>query len=185
MSAFKCHVCEYEDSDIVYLDHHIVTQHRELFNLQLQDLEKIVKIPKVTCRNFEPFKIFRTEKFYLGSFVDAFQKVPTKKYKNVFIHKIKVKRGCTFCSKARRDSRLQHKDIIRAHEMVYKCLQVKSKNENENCILCGSNQEEIVSLKLHREMTWCFQKWTLRRENQDVEELTRKLCIGRDDQKYN
>lgn len=182
MSVFKCHVCDYEDSEIVYLDHHIITQHKELLNLQLQGLEKIFKIPTVTCRNFSPFNVFRAEKYYLGSFINIFPKVPTKKYQNIVVNKIKVKRGCRFCLKARKDPRLQPKDIVRAHEMVYKCIQNKNNcAKNESCVLCGSNQEENTSLKLHKEMVWCFQKWTFRRRNPDLQVLKRKLCINAKD----
>jgi hypothetical protein len=66
--------------------------------------------------------------------------------------------------------------------MVYKCIQNKNNcAKNESCVLCGSNQEENTSLKLHKEMVWCFQKWTFRRRNPDLQVLKRKLCINAKD----
>ena len=130
MSVASCKFCDFKDSDVIKLDHHLVTKHRSELKLTADvSCRKLVQIPVVACRKFFPFGRPRLEKFYLGSFMKISPKfTPRKLFSGMKIRKLKIGRGCQFCLAASRDSRLEPEDILRAHEMVNKCVQVSLPN---------------------------------------------------------
>ena len=92
MSFASCKFCNFTDSDVTYLDHHLIMKHTsELKIAGTGFCRKLVQIPVVACKKFHLFGRPRFEKFYLGSFIKICPKFPSGKiFSGLKIRKLKA-----------------------------------------------------------------------------------------------